>query len=311
MEYFSGCESIVRGFRELGLTAQGVDYVTDGCAHDLLSTTGFLYAIRQILRVKEGGLNFWGLPCNSFSFMARSLHQRTADSPFGCQHHGFVIAGNILATRMVCLIALAIVRRLRFFVEQPDRSMAIVFPYLMHIMSFTQIEPQRVFWWMGTFGGWSQKPEFGIGNCSWMGKLFRPMGPGYRLQIKARAAAQKREMTKKSVHKVTQKPQVTGGRSLKDSAQYPRDFGREIAKLHVESMADGAPVLDLAVLIAGGFKDLPDGCDWSHGNFRGLLEIADYAGRHGSYQPDPDVPLQIEPSPEAFAKLKARLEDQG
>lgn len=127
---------------------QGVDYVTDGCAHDLLSTTGFLYAIRQILRVKEGGLNFWGLPCNSFSFMARSLHQRTADSPFGCQHHGFVIAGNILATRMVCLIALAIVRRLRFFVEQPDRSMAIVFPYLMHIMSFTQIEPQRVFWWM-------------------------------------------------------------------------------------------------------------------------------------------------------------------
>jgi hypothetical protein len=49
---------------------------------------------------------------------------------------------------------------------------------------------------------------------SWMGKLFRPMGPGYRLQIKARAAAQKREMTKKSVHKVTQKPQVYFGGSL-------------------------------------------------------------------------------------------------
>ena len=45
----------------------------------------------------------------------------------------------------------------------------------------------------------------------WMGKLFRPMGPGYRLQIKARASAQKREMTKKSVHKVTQKPQVYFG----------------------------------------------------------------------------------------------------
>ena len=298
---------------------QGVDYVTDGCAHDLQSTTGFLYAIRQVLRVKEGGLSFWGLPCNSFSFMARSLHQRTADSPFGCQHHGFVIAGNILATRMVCLIALGIVRRLRFFVEQPDRSMAIVFPYLMHIMSFTQIEPQRVFWWMpyliymqsigwnpsyliwyirfrsflgGLFdfctyfmgistnriyvwiawsehgnqwdnalsslppmvlalGGWAHLEDgarnrslgLAIGNLSlhnradqnqlcnlfcipysfpmigtvqlssWMGKLFRPMGPGYRLQIKARAAAQKREMTKKSVHKVTQKPQVYFGGS--------------------------------------------------------------------------------------------------
>ena len=211
---------------------QGVDILMDGCAHNLLTDTGFLFAIRQLLRVKEGGLSFWGLPCNSFAFMARSQHQRTAGSPFGCQHFPFVIAGNILATRMVCLLALSICRRLRFFLEQPDRSMAVVFPYLMHLMSFTQVEPQRIFWWtaylltkqrpklevirtthnrffnlegifvfgmqveliwqcillifwcdlipwlwttdirqprhnlrwMGMFGGWSQKPELGLGN---------------------------------------------------------------------------------------------------------------------------------------------------
>eukprot|EP00435_Cladocopium_sp_Y103_P040323 s1097_g10.t5 len=56
---------------------QGVDYETDGCCHDLLGNLGFLYAVRQVLRIKEGGLGYWGLPCNSFSFMARSLHQRT------------------------------------------------------------------------------------------------------------------------------------------------------------------------------------------------------------------------------------------
>ena len=213
---------------------QGVDILVDGCAHNLLTDTGFLYAIRQLLRVKEGGLSFWGLPCNSFAFMARSQHQRTSSSPFGCQHFPFVIVGNVLATRMVCLLALSICRRLRFFLEQPDRSMAVVFPYLMHLMSFTQVEPQRVFWWraylltkqrpirlrycfflnskkhdiifnlegmicgmkidmtmhligfwfdvaswlgatkfrqpyrnlrwMGMFGGWSQKPELGLGN---------------------------------------------------------------------------------------------------------------------------------------------------
>ena len=169
---------------------QGVDYEDDGCAHDLLSNIGFLYAIRQILRLKEGALLYWALPCNSFSFMARSLHQRTMSDPFGHCVHKFVIAGNILATRVACLTMLAICRRVRFMIEQPDRSLAAVFPYFMHIFSFENVEIQRVFWWdpqflkkhicgirilfgtsdffhlckniglrwMGYFGGWSQKP---------------------------------------------------------------------------------------------------------------------------------------------------------
>jgi hypothetical protein len=78
--------------------------------------------------------------------MARSLHQRTAQLPFGCGHHSFVQAGNVLATRMVALLMLCICRQIRFFVEQPDRSAACIFPYLMHLLSFPQVEPQRVFW---------------------------------------------------------------------------------------------------------------------------------------------------------------------
>ena len=39
----------------------------------------------------------------------------------------------------------------------------------------------------------------------WMPKLFRPMEHAHREQIKIRAAAQNREMTKKSVKKGTQK----------------------------------------------------------------------------------------------------------
>ena len=126
---------------------QGVDYEDDGCAHDLLSDLGFLYAIRQILRLKEGALLYWALPCNSFSFMARSLHQRTMNEPFGSCVHKFVIAGNILATRVDFLTMLAICRRVRFMIEQPDRSLAAVFPYFMHIFSFEHVEVQRVFWW--------------------------------------------------------------------------------------------------------------------------------------------------------------------
>ena len=131
----------------LGLSLrQGVDYETDGCCHDLLGNIGFMFAVRQILRIKEGGLGYWALPCNSFSFMAKSLHQRTSGDPFGCNHHGFVVAGTILATRMVALLMLCVCRQVKFFVEQPDRSAAAVFPYLQHLLSFPQVDPQRVFW---------------------------------------------------------------------------------------------------------------------------------------------------------------------
>lgn len=106
-----------------------------------------MYAVRQILRIKEGGLSFWGLPCGSFGFMARSLHQRDRDAPFGCGHHAFVQSGNILATRLVALLMLAVCRQVRWMLEQPDRSAASLFPYLAHLLSFPQVEPQRVFWW--------------------------------------------------------------------------------------------------------------------------------------------------------------------
>lgn len=126
---------------------QAVDYVTDGCCHDLLGNLGFLFAVRQVLRVKEGGLGYWGLPCNSFSLMARSLHQRSTSQPFGCNHYQFVVTGNILACRMVALLMLCICRQVKFMVEQPDRSAAAIFPYLQHLLSFPQVDPQRVFWW--------------------------------------------------------------------------------------------------------------------------------------------------------------------
>ena len=126
---------------------QAVDYEEDGCAHDLLNDIGFLFAIRQILRLKEGALCYWGLPCNSFGFMARSQHQRSIGQPFGSPHYAFVVAGNILAARMSVLCMLCIARGVRFMIEQPDRSAASVFPYIMHILSYAEVQPQRVFWW--------------------------------------------------------------------------------------------------------------------------------------------------------------------
>lgn len=88
-------------------------------------------------------------------------------------------------------------------IENPDRSAIMYFPYVQHMMSFIRLGPERVFWsgaylyahaelywlensfsflsceprgpnvtslacfmlrWMGTYGGWCQKPQVGLGN---------------------------------------------------------------------------------------------------------------------------------------------------
>ena len=128
-------------------TRQTIDFMDDGCSKDLLNDVGFLFAIRQVLRVVEGGLAYFGLPCNSYGFMSSSLHGRGPQQPFGRSCHSFVQQGNILAARMCLLLMLCVARGIRFMVENPDRSALSIYPYLQHLMSFHQLKPQRIFWW--------------------------------------------------------------------------------------------------------------------------------------------------------------------
>lgn len=127
-----------------------MDYLTDGCAHDLLGEIGFSFAIRQILRLGEGGLAYFGLPCNSYTWRSKPQHARSVEHPFGCGHYAWVHAGNILGSRMCLLICLCVARNVKFFIENPDRSALCIFPYLQHLMSFAVL-PQRVFWYRPWF----------------------------------------------------------------------------------------------------------------------------------------------------------------
>ena len=55
------------------------------------------------------------------------------------------------------------------------------------------------------------------------------------------------------------------------------------------------------------WQDLPDGCDWQHGNFASLVETFSYGARKGGFKADPDVPFDFGPSPAAFEKKLASL----
>ena len=125
---------------------QSIDYLTNGCTQDLLGETGFCYGVRQILRLEEGALAYFGLPCNSYTWLSQPQHARDVEHPFGCGHYAWVHAGNILACRMCLLICLCVARNVKFMIENPDRSALRIFPYIQHVMSFQHVLPQRTFW---------------------------------------------------------------------------------------------------------------------------------------------------------------------
>ena len=126
---------------------QGVDIQSDGYVHNLLTDGGFLYAVRQVLRIKEGGLAYFALPCNSYSFMSFANHNRCSSQPFGDLRHAFVHVGNILGTRMILLLLLAASRSVQYFIENPENSAVRFFPYLVHLMSIPELKPNRTRWY--------------------------------------------------------------------------------------------------------------------------------------------------------------------
>ena len=125
---------------------QGYDNTRDPVIEDLGTSVGFLRATYLVLRIKPAGLAFFGLPCNSFSFMSSSLHGRSEEQPWGCICRGFVVQGNMLGARCALLIALAISRLVTWALENPGRSSVPTFPYLKNLMHIEEFWSGMVFW---------------------------------------------------------------------------------------------------------------------------------------------------------------------
>lgn len=104
---------------KLHVLRQGFDHDKDPVLFDIELATGLLTAIRNLLRVKLDGLFWLGLPCNSHSFMSTPQHKRSWTNPFGDESFGFVAQGNLIAYRSAILIAIALVRRTGWFLENP------------------------------------------------------------------------------------------------------------------------------------------------------------------------------------------------
>ena len=115
---------------------------------DLTGTLGLLRAIALMLRIRDDGLACLAIPCNSFGYMASSQHCRSQSCPLGNLFHGWVHMGNMICLRACILVSIGLVRRVHYFIENPERSALVVHPYIQFLQHMSGIfGSHRSFWW--------------------------------------------------------------------------------------------------------------------------------------------------------------------
>ena len=125
---------------------QGVDLMKDEALHNLMLPMGLMCAFKQSLRCVKRGIGMLGIPCNSFTFMSSSQHERTVWQPWGHMVHPWVIEGNCLAARSCLIIMLLIARSVWWLTENPGQSALQFFPVLQHLMAIPEVLAMRIYW---------------------------------------------------------------------------------------------------------------------------------------------------------------------
>ncbi|CAE7611092.1 unnamed protein product [Symbiodinium sp. CCMP2592] len=209
------------------------DYMDYVCRpeDDLCSTTGFISAVRGILKLEPMGLATIGLPCGSFVWMNAATSKRSESSPFGNEELPYVAAANKISARVCLLILLLTARQSFFMLEQPSSSKLEHVPYFQHMMNVVSatVKVHKVSFWMGTYGHFSCKRSLAYSNLHFIPSLAKrlSMVRRRRLGLSSDGVVTRR--------KVGGKTAVTGDKKLKSTQEYPQRFCRKVFKLHMKS----------------------------------------------------------------------------
>lgn len=105
LELFSGEQRLTNMYRSHGHRAQWFDILGRGQSNDLLDPMGFMFALRETMRLSPGALLFAGVPCANWVWISCSTHLRHL-SILGDERVDFVLKGNIIAARfaLLCLV---------------------------------------------------------------------------------------------------------------------------------------------------------------------------------------------------------------
>lgn len=222
LEAFAGEQSVTLGEIEESRKAVGLD-IRMSPDLDILSSTGFLQHIYQLCRVKPGS-GFLGAPvCSTFVVVNRGTSRRTRLRPCGEERHQSVREGNWIACRTLILCYIAAALQLWWVVEQPVNSFMQELPAWKFFMK--QVKTYRYSLNMEDYGGPTKKPTWLYSGRKEIEDL--PLYKPLPHQLPKRESKEMVTYYEDS----NGVARFAGGKDLKSSQSYPRQFGRALARL--------------------------------------------------------------------------------
>ncbi len=224
LEMFAGDGSVSRGLRLRGLVGAAMDLRFDA-RHDIMTSVGFLCALKLLARVRPGGLLWSAPPCSSWVYMSRGStgrHERVAG---WYDTRPLVATQNALAARVASLCSLASARGVWWIVEQPSSS--LMFEYCPWVVLAEGLRPRFVRSYMGAFGADTPKLTLLVGTAPFLGELKRGLRPSDGQRIRNLDVS----LTKRSAD-----GRISGSKALKGTQSYPLGFGNAVAAAFVRQL---------------------------------------------------------------------------
>ena len=211
---------------------QSLDITLDPINHNILCDKGYAFFVSVCLSLLSYAFSWWGPPCGLWIWLSTGTTLRAASNTCGDLSKLVVRNANAIVERMTTLLKLLTLRLVQYIVEQPMTS--LMFRY----RSFSALEGfcarhnkhlQKLFLWLGWWGGATPKPSKFIGMSPLL-SLFR----GVSKRPGKRGTSLVTKTTLKTVtrrNKQIQIYRVSGNRKLlKLSGVYPKKFCHHVAQ---------------------------------------------------------------------------------
>ena len=229
-ELWSGVGSVHQAAQDSGWASAPFDKARvngpGAPAEDILTQTGFLNAVRIVLRLRAGGLLWMAPVCSSFLFLnLKNTQRRRASGYMGNSAYLPVKEGNAMARTAAFLMALAKARAVEAVLENPACSLMFKYTPVRRALKAMKVHyavATRCSFATEPLGQRVKKPYKFAATGSWISQLRAPCTcPGGR---HTRLAVTKLSRDGRKTH-------ITGNRkALRDSAAYPPPLGKAIVQ---------------------------------------------------------------------------------
>jgi hypothetical protein len=106
----------------------GTFEILDDPAQDILSSVGFILAVRMLLQVRGRGILHFATVCSSWVMINRSTSGRSPYCPLGDTAHQYVRDANVMVSRSMLLALFGLALGHDWALEQPSSSLMFFHP---------------------------------------------------------------------------------------------------------------------------------------------------------------------------------------